>query len=306
MDGADSEAGAVTRRGLLVTGGVGLGLVVAWAVWPRRYGANLAAAPGETVLSAWVRIGEDGRVTVAVPQAEGGQGVWTALPQIVAQELGADWRQVGVEPAPLNPLYANPLAVDELWEGLFDPVPAAVRATWAEREALMLTAASTSVRMFEAPCRDAGAGARVLLSKAAARRWGVDWRECRVEAGFVRHGAEALRFGELAAAAAGETLPDPPPLRGEPPTVGKPLPRLDSPAKVDGSATFAADVRLPDMVFASVRGWSGRTRRRRTGWAVCWRWWRATAGSRRWRRTGGRRTARSMRSPRDSRPAAGW
>ncbi len=253
MDGADSEAGAVTRRGLLVTGGVGLGLVVAYAVWPRHYAPNLAAAPGETVLSAWVKVGEDGRVTVAVPQAEGGQGVWTALPQIVAEELGADWRQVGVEPASLSPLYANPLAVDELWEGLFDPIPAALRATWAERSALMLTAASTSVRMFEAPCRAAGAGARVLLAKAAARRWRVGWRECKVDGGFVRHGTEALRFGELAAAAAGETLPDPVPLRSAPPSVGKSLPRLDAPAKVDGSATFAADVRLPDMVFASVR-----------------------------------------------------
>lgn len=249
MDGA--ETGAITRRGLLVTGGVGL--CVAYAVWPRHYAPNLAAAPGETVLSAWVKIGEDGRVTVAVPQAEGGQGAWTALAQIVAEELGADWRQVGVEAAPLSPLYANSLAVDELWEGLFDPVPAVVRATWAERNALILTGASTSVRMFEGPCREAGAGARALLAKAAARRWGVDWGACKVEAGFVRHGTQALRFGDLAAAAAGETLPDPLPLRGAPSPVGQPLPRVDAPAKVDGSATFAADVRLPDMVFASVR-----------------------------------------------------
>ena len=114
----------VSRRALLVGGGVGAGLVVAWTAWPRRYRSTLVAEPGEHVFGAWLTVGEDGRVTVAVPQAEHGQGSWTALAQIVADELGADWRTVGVEPAPLNPLYANPLALSELWEGQFDAVPA--------------------------------------------------------------------------------------------------------------------------------------------------------------------------------------
>ena len=245
----------VSRRALLVGGGVGAGLVVAWTAWPRRYRSTLVAEPGEHVFGAWLTVGEDGRVTVAVPQAEHGQGSWTALAQIVADELGADWRTVGVEPAPLNPLYANPLALSELWEGQFDAVPASVRAGWATRSTLMLTGASTSVRQFEDACRAAGAGARALLCKAAARRWNVGWEGCGVDAGFVVSGKQRLRFADLAAAASREALPDPLPIgvAGAGKLIGRALPRLDTPASVDGSLQFVGDVRLPDMVFAAVQ-----------------------------------------------------
>ena len=90
----------VSRRGLLVGGAVGGGLLVAWALWPRRYGAPLPAGQDETAFGAWLTIADDGVVTVAVPQLEMGQGVTTLLPQVVAVELGADWRQVAVEAAP--------------------------------------------------------------------------------------------------------------------------------------------------------------------------------------------------------------
>ena len=245
----------VTRRTLLVGGGVGAGLVVAWTAWPRRYLGNLVAEPGEHVFGAWLKVGEDGRVTVAVPQAEHGQGSWTALAQIVADEVGADWRTVGVEPAALNPLHANPLALSELFEGLYDAVPDGVRAGWATRADLMLTGASTTVRQFEEPARAAGAGARALLCKAAARRWGVGWEACRVEAGFVVQGTRRLRFADLAAAAAREVLPDPLPIgtQGAGKLMGQALPRLDTPASVDGSLQYAGDVRLPDLVYAAVR-----------------------------------------------------
>ncbi|PAX07174.1 xanthine dehydrogenase family protein molybdopterin-binding subunit [Sphingomonas lenta] len=240
----------VSRRGLLIGGGAGVGLVVAWSLWPRDYPANLAVGPGEHAFGAWLKVGEDGRVTVTVPQAEGGQGVYTALPQIVADELGADWRQVGVEAAPVNPLYANPLGVAELFEGAFGRVP--------ERFAsAMLTAGSTSVRQFEGPARAAAATARALLQQAAARRWDVSWRDCGVDRGFVTHGTERLRFAELAADAVGGDAPDPPPVgqgRGAGRLTGKSVPRIDAPSKVDGSAQFAGDVRLQDMVHARVRG----------------------------------------------------
>ena len=122
--------GNIDRRQLLIGGGVGVGLLVAWGVWPRHYAPNLTAAKGETIYGAWLKIGADGHVTVAVPQAEHGQGVYTTLPQIVADELGADWRTVAVEPAPLNPLYANPMAADVLFEGVFHALPeASDRAT---------------------------------------------------------------------------------------------------------------------------------------------------------------------------------
>ena len=236
----------LTRRNLLIGGGAGVGLFVAWAVWPRHYASNLTAAKGEHVFNAWLKIGEDGHIAVAVPQAEHGQGVWTTLPQIVADELGADWRTIAVEPAPLNPLYANPMAADELFEGAFDHLPKGLRDGHVMSSGLMLTAGSTSIRQFEGDLRDAGAAARVLLQKAAARRWGADWRSCGTAGGFVVRGKDRLRFGELAADAVGESVPDPMPLRGGETgrLTGQSLPRLDSPAKIDGSVNFAADVRL--------------------------------------------------------------
>lgn len=249
----------IDRRTLLIGGGAGIGLVVAWQLWPRRYRGNLTADTGETIFGAWLKIGDDGRVIVAVPQAEHGQGVYTALPQIVADELGADWRTVGVEPAPANPLYANPFGAEQLFEQPDNGLLKQWRDSHAVRTGLTLTAASSSVRSFENPLRDAGAAARILLCKAAAARWKVDWQACSTGDGFVRHGKDRLRFGELAVEAArdfgGAALPDPLPLRTDPAgrLSGQSLPRLDAPSKVDGSATFAGDVRLPDMVFASIR-----------------------------------------------------
>src|SRR4029079_3039285 len=99
----------MTRRTLLVGGGATVGLIVAWTFWPRSYRPNLAADEGETVVNAVLKIGADGRVLVAVPQAELGQGVWTSLPQVLADELGADWRTVAVAPAAIAPLYTNTL-----------------------------------------------------------------------------------------------------------------------------------------------------------------------------------------------------
>ncbi|HEY0622011.1 xanthine dehydrogenase family protein molybdopterin-binding subunit [Sphingomonas sp.] len=242
----------IDRRTLLIGGGAGIGLVLAWAVWPRAYLPNLSVRDKETAFGAWLKIAENGQVTVAIPQCEYGQGVFTTLPQLVADELGADWRMVGVEQAPLNPLYANALGFAELFPGV---LPERLERSWAERNAVMLTGGSTSMRGFEAPLRAAGAGARALLCKAAARRWGVDWQECDTANGHVVHGQQRLRFGELAADAAGEEVPGDLPLReGDTGRLtGTPAPRLDAPGKVDGSANFAADIRLPGMVFAALR-----------------------------------------------------
>ncbi len=252
-------AGRLTRRQLLIGGGAGVGLLVAWAAWPRRYGVNLVAAPGETVLGPFLKIGVDGHVTVVVPQVETGQGAWTALPQILADELGCDWRTVAVEPAPIGPLYANRLAAEML---AADVLPTPLRAVgeatvprWAAGHDAMLTGFSTSVRAFEQPLRQAGAAARVALCMAAAERWDADWRACDTQGGFVVRGTDRLRFGELAADAAKRRPPNPAPLRpgGEGKLAGQPLSRLDVPAKIDGSIRFAADVRLPGMVFAAIR-----------------------------------------------------
>jgi isoquinoline 1-oxidoreductase beta subunit len=98
---------AVTRRSRLIAAGAGTGLAIGWAVWPRARQVHWAVGEGETALNAFLKIGADGRVVVAVPQAEMGQGVMSGLAQIAADELGADWNAVGVEPAPLGPDYGN-------------------------------------------------------------------------------------------------------------------------------------------------------------------------------------------------------
>jgi isoquinoline 1-oxidoreductase beta subunit len=261
---AREEGRGISRRTLLIGGGAGVGLLVAWSLWPRTYGPNLRAAPGETILNAFLKIASDGRVIVAVPQTELGQGVWTSLPQILADELGADWRTVSVEPAPISPLYANRLlaeaAADEAWPSLLRGAGRWLAAEYATRDALMVTGGSTSIRALEPRMREAGAAARALLMKAAARRWKADWETLDTVGGFVLNGNERLRFGELAEAAVREELPDyAPPVRGgvDNRLVGQPLPRLDLPSKVDGSAQFAGDVRLPDMVYASVHSAPG-------------------------------------------------
>ncbi len=262
----------VSRRSLLVGATAAGGLAIAWSLWPRDYQPNLTAAPDEHIFNAFLKIGDDGHISAIVPQCEMGQGVTTLLPQIMADELGADWRTIAVETAPINPLYTNTLLVDED-SAVFTPrlgVPDFVsdvrswaRREWAVRHAVMLTANSSSVRMFEAPCRAAAAQARALLMMAAANRWDADWEECDTQDGFVTHGKKRLRFGDVAAAAALLEPPAEPVYRASSsdPLYGKELTRLDLPAKIDGSANYAGDIRLPDMVFAAIRqGPVGATR----------------------------------------------
>ncbi|MEO6198858.1 MAG: molybdopterin cofactor-binding domain-containing protein, partial [Sphingomicrobium sp.] len=93
---------ALDRRTLLIGGGIGTGLVVAFALWPGGLAGDLDTALGEQGFGHFIKIARSGRITVAVPQAETGQGVWTTLPQIVADELGAAWETIAVEPAPLT------------------------------------------------------------------------------------------------------------------------------------------------------------------------------------------------------------
>lgn len=246
----------MARRTVLVGGGVGFGLAVGWLGWPRADVAGLAAVAGTSVLGAFVRVAADGRVFVVVPQAEMGQGVWTALAGLVADEMGADWRTVAVEPAPLGAVYANRALLADGFAGLSGPVGAVARwsaARLSERLDVQMTGGSTSVRAFEGPMRRAGGAARVLLCRAAARRWEADWRDCRAADGFVTLGARRARFGELAEAAALERVRGGDIVLRPVARMGAARARLDVPAKVDGSARFGADVRLPGMAFAAIR-----------------------------------------------------
>lgn len=267
----------LTRRTLVAGAAAGGGLLVAFALLPREYPAPIAPGAGEHGLGAWLRIGRDGVVTIAVPQLEMGQGVTTLLPQLVAIELGADWRQVAVEPAPASGAYANlPLAARwaPLWRplesvlpNLSDEADDLLVRRWAGSGAFAATAEGTALAAYEGACREAGAAARAVLQMAAAARWGVDWRDCEAQAGLVVHPADGerrLTFGALAEEAARLEPPDPPPLRarmvagpdteaGDAAGPGGPFPRLDLPAKVDGSLLFTGDVRLPDMLHAAIR-----------------------------------------------------
>ncbi|MEH6756101.1 MAG: molybdopterin cofactor-binding domain-containing protein [Parasphingorhabdus sp.] len=263
---SEEDAGStlLTRRNFLIGGSAATGLVLAWAIWPRAYEPNISATENEEIFGAYLKISKDGQVTVVVPQSEMGQGVYTVLPQILADELGADWRTVAVEPAPLNPLFANDLLAEQWAETLLpsgapklteDEAANWVTKNIATRNEFIVTADSSSVPAYSSSFRVAGAAARVLLSMAAAAKWDVEWEACTVENGFVINGQEKLRFGDLVEDALKQDLPDPVPLRSSPENnlVGQDVPRLDMPSKLDGTANFAGDIRLPDMVFASIR-----------------------------------------------------
>ncbi|MBX7527818.1 molybdopterin cofactor-binding domain-containing protein [Qipengyuania vesicularis] len=258
----------VSRRKVLAGAAAGGGLLLAWTLWPRDYRSPLTAREGAEVFGGWLTIGRDGVVTVAMPQLEMGQGIGTLLAQIAATELGADWRQVGIDTVPPAGHFANlPLAAEwsSLWEGWLgagDEADDWSVGRFARRNDFSATAAGTSLAAYELPLREAAASARDMLTRAAAENWDVPHEQCQVVEGFVIHERKRLPFGELVDRAVEFDPPDPPPLRpdaafeeplpgeGDAPTL---FPRLDLPSKVDGSHLFSGDVRLPGMVYASVR-----------------------------------------------------
>ena len=263
----------MNRRTFFLTGaGIGGALIFGWAVTPARPRLNAESATlplerGEVQLNGWLKISPEGIVTIAVPRAEMGQGIYTALPMLVAEELGCDWSQVKVEQAPVDKVYGN---VEMLIDGLpfhpDDKGAAREGAEWVVRKVgrelgLMITGGSSSVKDAWGPMRAAGAAARDMLVQAAAKRFNAPQEECVVANGWVIHdprrsgsGLKAS-FGELAVAAAQFTPALP--LKLKHPSaftlIGKSVPRLDLRAKVTGTAEFGLDVRLPDMLYAAIR-----------------------------------------------------
>jgi isoquinoline 1-oxidoreductase beta subunit len=228
-----SSAPKLTRRRLVkATAAAGGGLILSLS-FP-RLNAVLAAGPNaDFAPSAFVRIEPDGKITFTIPQVEMGQGIYTALSMILAEELDAPFEHVNAVAAPPNDkLYGNPLL------------------------GFQVTGGSTSVRAFWKPMRMAGAAARAMLVKAAAAKWSVDPSSCRTENGEVFHGASAQRasYGELVGAAAALTPPQDPPLK--PSTdfklIGKSLKRLDTPDKVNGKAVYGMDARPPGVKIATL------------------------------------------------------
>jgi isoquinoline 1-oxidoreductase subunit beta len=232
---ASQDDGRLSRRAFLVTTTVaGTGFLLGVRIPERhRQGAgdhemaeSLGAEPFAP--NAWVRLDETGDVTIHVHKSEMGQGVWTALPMIVAEEMDADWRRVRAARAPTRPEYET------------------------------ATGGSSSVRGSWDALRRAGAATRAMLISAAAKRWSVPEAECSTNAGEVVHGKSGRRigYGALAREAASLTPPDAQSLVLKDPRtfriLGKDTKRLDTPDKVTGKARFGIDVKQPGMLVAIV------------------------------------------------------
>jgi isoquinoline 1-oxidoreductase beta subunit len=218
-----------SRRSFVrVVAGAGAGLVLGFRIDPVFAASPACHEPSDWTPNAWLRIGESGSVTIQAPKAEMGQGVYTALPMMVAEELDADWDAVRIEQSPARAPYDT------------------------------TTGGSDSVASTWLPLRQAGAAARAMLVSAAAAEWGVSAAECRTEPGAVLHPASGRRlgYGALASRAAKVPVPDLATLTLKAPEayrlIGKPLVRRDAAAKGDGSAVFGLDVKVPGMLVASV------------------------------------------------------
>jgi len=185
------------------------------------------------LLSPFIRIGTDDRVILTVNKSEMGQGVYTSLPMLIAEELEVDWSRISIEAAPVGPEYCH--------------------AQWGDVQA---TGGSTSVSSEWDRLRKQGAAARAMLVQAAAETWKVDPKSCGAENGFVVHRPthRRLSYGQLAERAARIKPPQDVPLK--PPedfkVIGKPMRRLDTPEKTSGEAIFGIDVKVPGMLTAVI------------------------------------------------------
>jgi isoquinoline 1-oxidoreductase beta subunit len=221
----------LSRREFVKAGVVaGAGLTLAVSLEGCRKESPPPAGAAAFAPNAWIRIGTDDTVTVVVDRTEMGQGVSTALPMLVAEELDADWSAVRYEFAPANEVYYNPLSMGQL------------------------TGGSTSVRAAWRPLREAAAKARLMLVAAAAAQWGIAAERCHTENGaVVAPDGRRLRYGAVAARAAALPVPERAPLKPakEFRIVGSPVTRLDLAEKVTGRAGFGMDA-MPEGVLTAV------------------------------------------------------
>ena len=236
MTVAEKISDGVSRRALLTAGLAG-GFLLAFHL-PVRAAVNEPVQPpdvtdGKFAPNAFIRIDVTGHTTLVMPQVEMGQGVYTSIAMILAEELDADLRQVTLQHAPPNDkLYGNPTF------------------------GLQVTGNSNSIRAFWKPLRNAGAGARAMLVQAAAQQWQVEPTSCTTANGEVTHkeSGRKLSYGALAVAASSQTPPKEIALKDPKDfaLIGTPLKRFDTPDKVNGKAVYGIDAMLPGMKFATV------------------------------------------------------
>lgn len=223
----DPSRRAFLKNGALIGGGLILGFALGF-----DGEAAAQATSGPFAPNAFLRILPDDTITVIVGKTELGQGVFTSLPMLVAEELDADWKMVKFESAPVDPAYNSTIAPFQFTGGSL--------SVWTSFEQL----------------RTAGATAKAMLLGAAAKKWGVPEGECRAFEGAVYHDGSGRRetFGQLSALAA--TMPRPEKVTLKDPNdfrlIGKPTRRLDSAEKVDGTSLFGLDVKLPGLMTAVV------------------------------------------------------
>jgi isoquinoline 1-oxidoreductase beta subunit len=237
IDLVESDGVDLSRRHFLsASAAVGGGLLIGFTTGRSISAAGAAekAASEPFAPNAFIRIDPKGQVTLIMPYVEMGQGTYTSIPMLIAEELEVDLKQVRLEHAPPNPkLYGNPLL-----------------------GGLQATGNSNAVRGSWQPLRQAGATARTMLVSAAAKRWNVDPASCRAQSGEVVHAPtkRKIKYGELAADAARMPVPDKVALKRPEDfkLIGTPAKRLDTPGKVNGTAVYGIDVRLPGMKIATL------------------------------------------------------
>ena len=221
----------LSRRGFLnASAAVGGGLMLGLSL---PLGRSKAAQSESFAPNAFIRIGSDGEIVLTMPYVEMGQGTYTSIPMLIAEELEVNLQQVRLEHAPPNEkLYANPML------------------------GVQATGNSNAMRGAWKPLREAGATARTMLVTAAAKRWAVDAQSCRAQDGAVIHAPTGRRLthGELAADAAKMPVPQNVTLKSPQDfkLIGTPVRRLDAPAKVNGTAVYGIDVRPPGVKMATL------------------------------------------------------
>jgi isoquinoline 1-oxidoreductase beta subunit len=238
-----STRASLTRRQVVLSAAAVGGALVLGVVLQRRRRGLMAGggAPARGALNAYVRIEPNERITLVMPKVEMGQGTFTSLPMLIAEELEVDLGAVSVEAAPPDPAVYG-FAVD----------PAAPEGIEKDQS----TGTSLSIIQCWTPLRQAGASARLMLIQAAAKRWRVPIDTCQAQRGEVIHAPSGRRlgYGALAAAAAALPVPAAPPLKAAKDfrLIGRATPRRDTPQKVDGSAVFGIDARPPNSKVALI------------------------------------------------------
>ena len=238
MAAAKKISDGLSRR-VLLTGGLAGGFLLAFHLPLRALTPNEPVQPpddttGKFAPNAFIRIDQAGNTTLVMPQVEMGQGVYTSIAMILAEELDADFAKVTLEHAPPDDkLYGNPVF------------------------GLQVTGNSNSIRAFWKPLREAGASTRAMLVQAAAQQWQVEPASCTTANSEVTHkeSGRKLSYGALATSAGSERPPTDVALKDPKDFVliGKPLKRLDTPDKVDGKAVYGIDAMLADMKFATLK-----------------------------------------------------